>query len=269
MSYIITTLCFGQKYEPIRNHWANRITDKCKKQKGIIVYDKSNILNTEIPPTEYAWWDMVRLNKNISLCLQKNVPVVHIDIDIIIENELEELVKLPYDFIISTEIGGDKSFPKECSQKLGFGVCSGFYVIKKEGIQFMMKMLNNMRNKTYNSLSDQVNIMNYIVNNKYEIKEETCLLNGQEFTNKIIDIDNIKICVLDFEIITRDPILIKHQFGNHINIDNVGGVQNFIKYFYEPLENLPLTCRCGKTHLGDNNICSHIDMRNNKLTVSG
>ena len=84
MSYIITTLCFGQKYEPIRNHWANRITDKCKKQKGIIVYDKSNILNTEIPPTEYSWWDMVRLNKNISLCLQKNVPVVHIDIDIIV-----------------------------------------------------------------------------------------------------------------------------------------------------------------------------------------
>ena len=41
-------------------------------------------------------------------------------------------------------------------------------------------------------------------------------------------------------------------------MDNDG---NFIKYFYEPLETLPLTCICGKTNLGDNNICSHIDIR--------
>jgi hypothetical protein len=103
--------------------------------------------------------------------------------------------------------------------------------------------------------------MNYIVNNKYQIKEEECLLNNIKYKNKIIEIDNITICVLDFDIITRDPIINKQQFGNHINIDNVGGVNNFIKYFYEPLESLPLTCRCGKTHLGDNNICNHISMR--------
>jgi hypothetical protein len=126
----------------------------------------------------------------------------------------------------------------------------------------MIKILKHMKEKTHKSFSDQVNIMNYVVNNEYILREEECVLNGIKFMNKIIEIDNIKICVLDFGIIVRDPIFIKHQFGNHINIDNVGGVNNFIKYFYEPLENLPLTCRCGKKHLGDNNICSHISMRN-------
>jgi len=261
MSYIISTLCFGSKYKMIKKHWFNRIFNTCLKAKKIYIFDENNIKDTDIPKKEYAWWDIVRLNNNILLCSQENIPVVHVDMDIIIEHELEEIVNLPYDFIISTEIGGNQSFPKECSQILGFGVCSGFYVIKKKGLNFMMNLLNNMKNKTYNSLSDQVNIMNYIVNNKYEIKEELCILNDIEFKNKIIEIDNIKICVLDFEIITRDPIILKHQFGNHINCDNVGGPNNFIKYFYEPLESLPLTCRCGKTHLGDNNICKHVQMR--------
>jgi len=51
---------------------------------------------------------------------------------------------------------------------------------------------------------------------------------------------------------------------NIINIDNVGGPINFLKYYDEDLEKLPLTCRCGKTHLGDNNICQHIDLRKNR-----
>lgn len=258
MSYIITTICIGKKYESIKEHWEKRITNKCTNAEISIL---DNMSNLKVPSYEYAWWDVVRLNNNVMLCLKHNKPIVHIDIDLIIEKDINEIVNLPYDFIISTEIGGNKSFPKECSEKLGFGVCSGFYVIKKEAVNFMLKILNNMKNKVYNSLSDQVNIMNYVVNNKYEIKEEECILNNVTFKNKIIEIDNIKICVLDFDIITRDPILTKEQFGNHINIDNVGGVNNFIKYFYQELEMLPLTCRCGKKHLGDNSICQHIILR--------
>ena len=112
------------------------------------------------------------------MALKEDVPIIHIDMDMIIEKEVEEIVKLPYDFIISTEIGGNQSFPKECSEKIGFGVCSGFYIIKKEGLNFMNKILNAMKSKKYNSLSDQVTIMNYIVNNKHEVKEELCILNG-------------------------------------------------------------------------------------------
>jgi hypothetical protein len=264
MSYIISSLCFGNKYEPIKSHWLSRINERCSIKKSVHIFDNTNISFDEIPSSEYAWWDVVRLKKNISLCLTENKPIIHIDMDIIIEKELDVIVNLPYDFIISTEIGGNQSFPKECSEKLGFGVCSGFYIIKPNALLFMMSILNNMTNKKYNSYSDQVNIMNYIVNNKYEIKEEVCIFNGLQFKNKIIKLDAITICVLDFEIITRDPIVVKNQFGNHINVDNVGGVENFIKYFYEPLESLPLTCRCNKHHLGDYNTCKHIDMRNAK-----
>ena len=41
----------------------------------------------------------------------------------------------------------------------------------------------------------------------------------------------------------------------------------FLCYFDEDLEHLPLTCRCGKIHLGDNKKCIHIEIRNNKNLV--
>jgi hypothetical protein len=41
-----------------------------------------------------------------------------------------------------------------------------------------------------------------------------------------------------------------------------GGGLIFLKYYDTDLELLPLTCRCGKTHLGDNSICTHIKIRN-------
>jgi hypothetical protein len=206
MSYRITTLCVGSKYDPIKPHWLDRINKRCTKVQEVHIFDNSNIQKSEIPAFEYAWWDVVRLRKNILLSLEKGVPIVHVDMDIVIETDLEEIVKLPYDFIISTEIGGDRSYPAECSKKLGFGVCSGFYVIKKGGLPFMTNILKNMSSKKYNSLSDQVNIMNYIVNNTYKVKEETCSLNGADFKNKIIEIDGIKICVLHL-LTFKTPIL--------------------------------------------------------------
>ena len=55
----------------------------------------------------------------------------------------------------------------------------------------MIKILKHMKEKTHKSFSDQVNIMNYVVNNEYILREEECVLNGIKFMNKIIEIDNI------------------------------------------------------------------------------
>jgi hypothetical protein len=261
--YNISTICFGNKYTPIREHWEKKMKETCITSSGIYIWDQTNIKQNEIKSTEYAFWDGIRLKKNINLLLSDKKPVVHCDMDLIIEKDINSIVNLPYDFIISTEIGGNKSFPKECSEILGFGVCSGFYVIKEKSIGFLMKILKNMNERKFNSLSDQVNIMKYITNSAYNVYEDVVCLDNIQFKNKVIEIDDIKICVLDFEIIERDPILTKNQYGKHINIDNVGGVNDFIKYFYDKLENLPLTCRCGKPHLGDYNECNHIIMRSN------
>ena len=128
----------------------------------------------------------------------------------------------------------------------------------------MSKLYDIMSNNSVN-YSDQVNLMNYIVNSKYNVKDEEIILDNVKYINKIIEIDDIKICVLDFNIIIRDPVFNIGQFGNHINIDNIGGTANFLKYFDNNLENLPLTCRCGKKHLGDNStFCKHIELRKNK-----
>jgi hypothetical protein len=266
--YSIYSSSFGNKYGLVQNHWFKRIYEKCGKNCYInVITDKIfENLNYRLN-FEYAWWDIIRLDCILNKLKDYQKPIVHIDLDIIVEKDIEPLVQLPYDIIISTEIGGNKSFPAECSKILGFGVCSGFYILKPTSITFMKNILENMKNKKYNSNSDQLHLMNYIVNNKHNIVEENIILDNKEYTNKIINIDGIQICVLDFNIITRDPIINDGQFANHINIDNVGGVQNFIKYFYEDLETLPLTCRCGKRHLGDNNVCTHIEIRNNKLKI--
>jgi hypothetical protein len=253
MSYNLTTLCIGQKYTPIVQHWLNRVKSKCPTADQIQIWTESHIKNTNIDYRTYAWWDIIRLHNNLELLIKTKKPVVHCDLDNIIEKDIQPLVDLPYDIIISTEIGGAKAFPQECTSKLGFGVCSGFYVIKPSAMQFILDLYRSMETRKYNSYSDQVNMMNIFVNTPHEITTEP--MDGGTSTNRIIHINGIKICVLDFQAVIRDPIYSQGQYANHINIDNVGGPQNFIRYFYEKLEDLPLTCRCGK--LGDTNPCTH------------
>ena len=251
--YTIVTTCIGAKYEKIREHWVKRVEEKCKNAT-IKIIDCSEV-NIPGLTGAYAWWDIVRMKEIIELLSRTRRAVVHCDIDIIVEKDIEELLEFEGDFIISTEIGGANSFPRECSSMLGFGVCSGFYICKPSSLEFLKELYSNMIGSVYNSYSDQVTIMNMITNSTHEVVSNTIVLDSSRYTNKMISFKNIKMCVLDFNIVIRDPEYSNGQFANHINIDNVGGSDNFIKYFYEPFESLPLTCRCGK--LGDTNICSH------------
>jgi len=267
MSYYITTFCYGNKYTPIKESWSKRIKETCKNAE-IIIFDNIFILkNTIFEPTfpGYIW--AIRLKHNIDLLLRSEKPILMCDLDVIIEKDIQPIVDLPFDIIISSEIGGSESYPKECSNILGFGVCCGFMVLKPSSKRFILNILRNMEAKKYGTYDDQVNIMNQIVNSKYTLTEQNIILDNKKYTNKIIVLDNIKICVLDFDIVTRDPIINNGQFANHINIDNVGGVFNFLRYFNEVLETLPLTCRCGKKHLGDNNECKHIKIRDKHLFI--
>lgn len=263
MKYYITTFCYGPKYEPVKDKWYNRISEKCKNAEIVIFNDISILNNTLFEPNFPGFIWALRLKHNINLLSLTKKPIVMCDLDVIIEKDIQPLVDLPFDIIISTEIGGPEAYPKNCSSKLGFGVCCGFMILKKSSLQFMNNIFKNMETKKYNTYDVEVNLMNYIVDADYYIKDYNIILDGKNYTNKIIHINNIKICVLDFNIITRDSIINKGQFGNHINIDNVGGVFNFLRYFNEVLETLPLTCTCGKRHLGDNNECNHLQLRNN------
>lgn len=251
--YLITSICFGNKYIPILEKWQEQINKKCNVNPYILIINNLNLNN-------YAWWDIIRLKNNLKLIGIYNKPIVHIDLDIIIEKDIKNIISLPYDIIISKEIGEDNAYPQEYSKKLGFGICSGFYSLKPKSQYFMNNILKKMEEG--DNYSDQYNIMKYLSENyNRKISYEKIILDNKEYTNIIITIDTIKICVLDFNIITRDPIINNNQFGNHINIDNVGGTKNFLRYFNEDLEKLPLTCRCGKTHLKDFKVCSHIELR--------
>ena len=226
---------------PIKDKWTKRIMGT-NPNKGPIIMTSVEGLHHR---AGYGWWDVARLNNNLQLIERENVPIVHVDMDVIVLKDLTPLVELDSDIIISREPQGEKAFPQECSKILGFGVCTGFYIIKPSASAFMRKIYDMMYNKKYGSLSDQVTIMNYIVNSQYTLEDVNF--------GTIIHIDNIKIYVLHKTIIVRDPMKDIGQYANHINIDNVGGTSNFLKYFDYPLDVLPKTCRCGK--FGDKTIC--------------
>lgn len=217
---------------------------------SIEIIDESYLGEVKLDHTQYAWWDVLRLKRIIDILIKTGEPVVHCDMDVIIEKDIQPLINMEGDFIISTEIGGAKSFPKECSSVIGFGVCSGFYICKPSALTFLIALYKNMYAQTFGSYSDQVNIMNMIVKNEHSIKDVKSAFDGIEYTNKLISMKEVSMCVLDFGLIARDPEYSRGQFANHINIDNVGGYSNFIRYFYEPLEELPVTCRCGKLGIG-------------------
>lgn len=268
MKYNIITACIGHKYKPIESHYINRITEKCPNAIIKIINEIPHGMNLDFIRSIFAckfnchgWCDVFRLHEIIKIIETENIPIIQCDLDIIVEKDLEKLLDIPYDIIFSKEVGGINAYPSNCSKIVGFGICCGFYIIKptEKSIKFLKKLYYNMINKVYdNTYTDQINIMNMIINSNYTISDKFFIDNNIIYTNKIIslnDEDDIKICVLDFDLITRDPEYTKNQFGNHINIDNVGGADNFIKYYYDKLENLPLVCRCGK--MGNTEICSH------------
>ena len=240
-SYFITTICVGDKYTPIRPHWEKRVQEMTSNDTQVVIFDESVLHNypNKFSKEEYAWWDLIRMHNNIELLQKYHVPVVHCDIDLILSKNITPIVNLPYDFIISMEHYGDKAYPAECSKKLGFGVCSGFFILKDSSLPFIEKMYEYMKMKKYGLYSDQVTIMNYITQNKHVLTDDVIVLDGISFTNKVIQIDGIKIGVLDFDLITRDPRETKKQYGNHIHIENAGGTEGFIRFFYERIEDLP------------------------------
>jgi hypothetical protein len=186
-----------------------------------------------------AWWDVLRLKYIIDLLLREKKPIVHCDIDIILEKNIEELVNLPYSTIISKEHFGNQAYPKECSQLLGFGVCTGFYIVKYESVPFLLQLYKSMFKKEFGVYSDQVTMMHLFT--KPEIsKVEKIYDHSNSFEHILIHYhiqseEKQRILVLDMDALTRDPLSISKQYGNHINIDSVGGNREFIRYFYEPL----------------------------------
>jgi hypothetical protein len=178
--YSICTFCYGKKYEPILEKWRERIQNRCENVDAIHV-----IRECTIPLKfgfRYAWWDVVRLRKLLDLLDKK--PMVHIDLDIVVEKDIQSLVDLSYDVIVSKEIGGNEAFPNECSRVLGWGLCTGFYIVKPSAKQWMTKIWERMmQNKeTY---SDQVNLMEYIVQHPNAKKREECF---GIYRNQIIEI---------------------------------------------------------------------------------
>jgi hypothetical protein len=240
-SYFITSFSFGTKYKEVQQHWEKRIREKCKNATPIIY---RNLQQKELLEPLEAWWDVIRTKNILSLLMKERKPIVQCDLDVIIEKDIQPLIDLDYDFIISQEHYGENAYPAECSNKLGFGVCSGFYIVKPSGFGFLASLLELMVSRKYGVYSDQVTLMNYIVQSAYKLRNETIEIDGVKYINTIIELDGYKLCVLDFELVRRDPFERNNQLANHINVDSIGGIRQLIRYYYEDYKDLPLSCGC-------------------------
>jgi hypothetical protein len=251
--YTITTFCHGPKYTPILPHWKKCIESTCPNA-GLIVLTE---IDLKLNMNKYAWWDVVRLYKNLEILKQTEKPVVHIDLDVIVKKDIMPLVQLDYDIIFSSEIGRTRALSEEFIRRLGFAISSGFHVIKPSGKKFMKKILGLMGRFVNNSYSDSFNVMKYILEHDHSIET----VDSGSYKNKIINIDGIRICLLDCDIIEREPLFDRGQYALHINVDNVGGYNEFARYFTEPLESLPTTCRCRIKYMPEQSECPHIITR--------
>ena len=240
-SYFITSFSFGSKYKEIQPHWEKRIREKCKNAIPIIF---RNTKSQELLNTIEAWWDVIRTKNILGLVMQERKPVVQCDLDVIIEKDIQPIIDLDYDFIISKEHFGENAYPIECSNKLGFGVCSGFYIVKPRGFEFLASLYESMTKLKYGAYSDQVTLMNHIVQSDYKLSNETIEIYGEKYINTIIELDGYRICVLDFELIRRDPLERNKQLASHINVDSIGGIKQLVRYYYEDYKTLPLSCGC-------------------------
>ena len=81
MSYHLVTFCYGQKYNIILPHWETRTKQKCKNA-NIHILDK---IICNVNRDEYGWWDINRLHYILNMMNTDLHPVIHCDIDIIIE----------------------------------------------------------------------------------------------------------------------------------------------------------------------------------------
>lgn len=270
--YLITSQWFNQKYAPIVPHWIKNTKDKCKTARIYIPpipkflpfpqNEVRRINETTISwsPSGEAFWDVLRLGSNIHLLRQTNLPIVHCDLDVIAMRDLQPIVDFGknenIDIIFSRETWGAP-----------VDICSGFYIlfppmnptISQQKTQYLDEWLNMMKTKKYGTYSDQNTLRLDILESGSgsEISTFESSVEGNTYHHTLISHRGLRVCILDMNMLTRDPMTQTIQFANHINVDNVGGTQTFIRYFYEPLDKLPLTCRCGKSHLGNNEICRH------------
>ena len=251
MTYTVSTFCSGRKYEALLPHWRQRVAAKCPC-RPIAVFTDADV-PAGVDRSEWGWVDRVRLERILGLLESDGHPVIQCDLDVIVEKDLRRLVELEHDLILSTEPGG---FPTECSAKLGVGACSGFYILKPAGARFAARWLDELRSRRFGCCTDQVALMHRLATSGARPEFELLRLDGRSYRNAVLRVDGLKVCILDNDLVTRDPVGDTGQFANHINCENVGGVRRMIRYFYEDLDNLPLTCRCGQ--LGDSRVCGHV-----------
>ena len=200
-----------------------------------ILYDASyvNLINKCIRDygyNDYTWGvtDHIRLIEAIKIVEKGNI-AIQLDIDTILFKPLQSIIALDYDFIISRAECGNKAWPHDCSIKVGFGACSGFYIAKKNALDFLKYLLNCMKTRCYNSFTDQETIMKIFSNDSVVWHNKVDIIDDISYKNKITTINNVSICVLDYDIFERGIYVgDNNQFGNHFPVKKGGGIAEFI-----------------------------------------
>lgn len=229
MEYTVATICFGQ-YDRLLEPWLNHIIPHIGHHQLTVLgvrdiqiqhpnasYKK---IQETIPLGEYGAWDYYRMMEGLEI-LKQNRIFIHIDMDIVFNKSFRPLIELPYDIIFSREQNEENGFPLEPCQKIGFGLCSGFYIAKPSDRvrEFIKHITETMYARRYNSYSDQVTIMNVLADMNLEWKSHIYTLDGRIYKNHSATLPNgTTVCILDLKIIPRYRRKNIGQIGSHLHV---------------------------------------------------
>ena len=245
---IVCTMCTGLKFNSIKDKWSNMINNNINNCK-IKFFNNISINN--------GWY--TRLLSICNLYTEYN-KIIHLDMDCILMNNINEILYVSdkYDFVFSTENYGKNAYPQEYANKLGFGLCNGFFIINKNiNKKLVFEFLNSWLKKTKECKDDQIGIMKYICENKYEISNVRLLINNKSYDCNVININNIKILVLGADLIGRNNFIFNQTYGNHIISNNL--INKSLEYYIDQANNKSIInnsiCHCSNPNKNSCGFC--------------
>jgi hypothetical protein len=210
---VVVTSCYGERFWAAVPSWLARIRSITELPVEIVSLDgrtwkAPHVRTINFTPgrvLEYGSGDRERTEHIVSR-LEEGRICLQIDLDVYLKRDVDPIVGLPYDFIVSRAF----RFPEDIVARLGFVACTGFYVAKPSALPLLRHLYSRLREGL---VLDQAELNACLVESEWH--NETVELLGFQGVADVCECRGVKICVLPKEVIARDDDLETSWFGNH------------------------------------------------------
>jgi len=216
---VIVTSCYGDTYWDFANEWSSHVRAATNLPIEIISLDGGRFQGPEVssfllptsgteqdPSDPVTIRDSERL-RHILGRITNGYTCVQIDMDVRVKRDLQPILDLPYDFIMSRAFG----MPKPVVKELGFVGCTGFFVAKPGSLQLVNDLLTELTNSP--GAGDQRVINNWFLG--LDWRSEKISIGPFNGTASVCELRSARVCILPQKAISRNDDLASSWFGNY------------------------------------------------------